>query len=147
MEEVEEVFGGTQERKDILVGWLNFRAALRATGIPLERGFMWLDGSFCEELDGREPRDLDLVAFLPLPTDEQVAEMGEAQRVLGWEQLMSFFDQEQRDKDNEESVWRRYRCDAYNVLLDLDPELLLQEVLYWYGLFSHRRDTMEWKGM
>ena len=43
-------------------GWLDHRAALRATGIM--GGLQWLDGSFLED---KEPSDLDLVIFVTPP--------------------------------------------------------------------------------
>ena len=40
-----------------------------------------------------------------------------------------------------------YRCDAYFVELGLQPEVLVNRTKYWFGLFSHQRDTFLWKGM
>lgn len=60
--EVVTTLGFTDEHRAILLGWLRHRAALRAIGF--DRGFQWLDGSFVEQ---KEPRDLDVVAFLYRP--------------------------------------------------------------------------------
>ena len=60
--EVVTTLGSTDERRAILTGWLNHRAALRAIGF--DRGFQWLDGSFVEQKD---PQDLDVVTFLYRP--------------------------------------------------------------------------------
>src|SRR5262249_45121429 len=61
--EVVTTLGWCEQRRAILQGWLNHRAALR--GIGFNRGFQWLDGSFVESKD---PQDLDLVTFLYRPT-------------------------------------------------------------------------------
>ncbi len=61
-------FATSTERMAILDGLLRFRAALHAAGIT--SGFQWLDGSFLEQveaLEGRAPRDIDVVTFLALP--------------------------------------------------------------------------------
>src|SRR5438046_1296146 len=55
-------FATTPDRRAILVGWLEYRAVLRAKG--LRRGFQWLDGSFLEDKD---PQDLDLMLFVQRP--------------------------------------------------------------------------------
>lgn len=61
-------FGTTPERCSILDGYLRHRAALHANGY--EVGFQWLDGSFMEDvetLEGRPPRDMDVVSFVHPP--------------------------------------------------------------------------------
>ena len=60
--EVVTTLGGTEQRKSVLRGWLQHRAALRGAGYG--RGFQWLDGSFVE---AKEPKDIDVVAFLYRP--------------------------------------------------------------------------------
>ncbi len=55
-------FGISNERRRLLVGFLDFRAELRRHG--LVNGFQWLDGSFLEDierLDNRPPKDIDVV--------------------------------------------------------------------------------------
>ncbi|NMG16636.1 DUF6932 family protein [Aromatoleum bremense] len=42
---------------------------------------------------------------------------------------------------------RRYLCDAYLVDLDRRSEMLVEDTKYWFGLFSHQRETSLWKGM
>jgi hypothetical protein len=44
-------------------------------------------------------------------------------------------------------VKKTYLCDAFFVDLDAAPEELVNETRYWFGLFSHRRVTMQWKGV
>jgi hypothetical protein len=48
----------------ILDGLIRYRAELRALGFV--GGFQWLDGSFVEDIEGREarpPHDIDVVTF------------------------------------------------------------------------------------
>lgn len=45
--EISTTLGLTDDRKAIIRGWLEHRAALRAIGFV--RGFQWLDGSFVEQ--------------------------------------------------------------------------------------------------
>ena len=40
-----------------------------------------------------------------------------------------------------------FMCDAYFVDLLKPPELLVDDTRYWFGLFSHQRETALWKGM
>ena len=54
----------TQTRRQILGGFLNFRAALHQAG--LVKGFQWVNGSFVEDVmqrRNREPDDIDVVTF------------------------------------------------------------------------------------
>lgn len=44
------------------------------------------------------------------------------------------------------SAWQS--CGAcYPIDLDKPPELLVDDSRYWFGLFSHQRETSLWKGM
>jgi hypothetical protein len=122
-----------EERKTILKGLLRYRAALRAVGITA--GFQLLDGSFtedCENTRGRPPADLDLVTFAYLPVvPNEVLEFVAAH--------VELFDQA--------AVKAEYKCDAYFVDLAKDSRLVVEDTCYWYGLFSHQRETYLWKGM
>ena len=63
-------FATSPERRQILRGWLGYRAALH--GMGLTDGFQWLDGSFLEQvemLERRPPQDMDVVTFLNPPVD------------------------------------------------------------------------------
>ncbi|WP_442891816.1 DUF6932 family protein [Dissulfurispira sp.] len=40
-----------------------------------------------------------------------------------------------------------YLCDAYFVDMTSHPGFLINQTAYWFGLFSHQRDTFLWKGM
>jgi hypothetical protein len=121
-------FATSAERRAILQGLLNFRAALHRMG--LVGGFQWLDGSFMEHvelLEKRAPRDIDVVTFLdtpavfaPTPPDDAALRHTTAKA--------------------------RFKVDSYLVELDATPprDLTLLSA-YWYSVWSHRR-TAEWKG-
>lgn len=40
-----------------------------------------------------------------------------------------------------------FSCDAYFLDLDVGPGLVSEQSAYWFGLFSHQRDTFRWKGL
>lgn len=127
--------GGTPERRAILAGLFDYRAALRALGF--EQGFQWLDGSFVENIEAhqaRAPNDIDLVSFVHAPSSLSAAQT---------QVLMDAHP----DVFNKEQCKVRYRCDAMIVNLSKKPEKLVNDVRYWYGLFAYRRGDHVWKGM
>lgn len=121
------------ERVDILLGFLDYRSELRKVGISV--GFQLLDGSFtenCEVSRGRPPKDLDLVTFAYLPVSPL--------------EIQKFLD-DHRHLFDHDLVKSKYKCDAFFVDLSKDSRLIVDETIYWSGLFSHQRDTFLWKGM
>lgn len=128
-------FALTSERIEILEGFLEFRRRIHALGIT--RGIQWIDGSFVEMNDAvRAPRDVDVVTFLLRPPEivERTA----------WEAAIDthpeLFDHAR--------VKRELKCDAYWVDLSVAAPLYhVDQTRYWFGLFSHRRATQQWKGM
>jgi hypothetical protein len=130
----------TPARIEILDGLLRYRAALHQVG--LVDGFQWIDGSFSESiefLESRPPRDVDIVTFFRRPaiamTDTdwvtfQTTNRAALDRLFRPQQSKALFS-----------------CDAYPVELDMDPTGLVSFTHYWFGLFSHRRQTFEWKGL
>jgi len=130
--EVVRRFATSARRCDILRGWLQHRADLHALGFV--DGFQWVDGSFCERLDTREPNDVDLVTFFVKPMHADLKALLANHRYLFDPTLTK----------------SRYLCDVYfQELQELhgrrfaDP----RRVSYWYSLFSHRRDDFAWKGI
>lgn len=121
-------FSTSQERRNVLTGFLNYRATLHELGICA--GFQWLDGSFLEDvetLERRPPRDIDVVTFFYTPANPSLLEAD----------LMAI------DHDNAKA---RFRVDAYFVELDeLAPEMVVAQSAYWYSMWSHRRNQA-WKG-
>ena len=128
--EVVSTLASTNERRDILRGWLKYRADLRAIGF--ERGFQWLDGSFVED---KQPRDLDVVSFLYRPpgihNPQQLLMVMRANGNLFVRNLVKV----------------GYSLDAFPVDLDGSPEALVSSARYFLSLFSHRRVDDVWKGM
>lgn len=124
-------FATSPERKTILDGLLRFRADLHAAGIT--SGFQWLDGSFLEQveiLEGRPPKDMDVVSFFELP-------QGQDQRSLLKLQGPLF---------NQKQVKERYAMDAYFIVLGQPTDSWqVRNIAYWYSMWSHRRDGL-WKG-
>ena len=128
--EVVSTLASTKERRDILRGWLRYRADLRTIGF--ERGFQWLDGSFVEE---KEPRDLDVVSFLYRPRGIN----DPTQLLMVMRTNAKLFVRN--------LVKAEYKVDAFPIDLDGSPEALVSSARYFLGLFSHRRGDDVWKGM
>ncbi|MBF0136002.1 MAG: hypothetical protein HQL65_07160 [Magnetococcales bacterium] len=126
-----ERFSTSPERMKILDGLLRCRAALH--GLGLTQGFQWLNGSFLEhveKLEKRSPRDIDVVTFYHLPP-------GETQRSL-IEKNATLFDLQQSKNI--------YFVDHYLQQMRSDQlERLVTKSVYWYSMWSHRRDK-SWKG-
>ena len=136
VEVVAQHMGGTPVRSQILQGFLAFRQALNQAGIC--DGFQWLDGSFAELIELRErraPRDIDVVTFFRRPPHVR----SDADWLAFFNSNTALFDPVANKQ--------QFLCDTYFVDLDLDPMSIVAQTRYWYGLFSHRRVTGEWKGM
>jgi len=119
-------FSSSPERRSVLLGLLDYRAALHQIGIT--EGFQWLDGSFLEDvetLERRAPRDMDVVTFMRTPANFATADLAPL------------------DCDSAKAL---FQVDAYIVELD---EIALGELVfysaYWYSMWSHRRNQA-WKG-
>ncbi|RSE88615.1 DUF6932 family protein [Achromobacter denitrificans] len=122
--------GTSLQRVELLIGLLMYRTALKASGVSL--GFQWIDGSFVEDVEvtrGRPPADIDVVTFGRLPGTPQ-------EFLAAHEHLLDA----RRTK-------QMYKCDAYFVDLGKDSTKLVDDTRYWFGLFSHQRETSLWKGM
>lgn len=134
MTEVVQQFCTSPDRKAILEGLLQYRADLMSAGIT--SGFQWLDGSFMENIEvseSRPPNDVDVVTFYFPP----VPSFAQWQAWFGTHGYL--FDPDQTKI--------RYKCDAYAVDFRLGPEYVVERTRYWFGLFSHRRNSGLWKGM
>lgn len=128
-------FSTSPERRNVLQGFLRYRAGLHGAG--LTQGFQWLNGSFLEDVEtlgGRAPRDLDVVTFYRLPA-------GQSQQDV---QLLAphLFP---INRTAQEQLKANFHVDAYLVHLGMIPERLVERSAYWYSLWSHRRNQL-WKG-
>ena len=127
--------GMTAERKRLLHGFFALRECLDALGFS--DGFFWLDGSFVElveESRGTAPADIDVVCFVHAPIG------------IAPPQVQALMDQHP-ELFHRETCKIRFGCDFFIVNLDKPAKKLVQEVRYWYGLFSHRQSDQLWKGM
>lgn len=133
--ELVQRFATSPERSVILRGLLDYRAALRRLGFV--QGFQWLDGSFVENIEAhqnRAPNDVDVVTFAYAPNGHSSTDV---------QTLMNA----NKDLFVKEYCQEKFRCDPMMINLGKRPEKLIQDVRYWYGLFSHRRGDQVWKGM
>lgn len=124
-------FATSPERKAILDGLLRFREKLHELG--LVSGFQWLDGSFLEQievLESRSPRDMDVVTFFDMPAGEnQLTLVQKAAQLFDLKHLKA-----------------TYTVDGYFSELGHPLDALqVQNISYWYSMWSHRRDGL-WKG-
>lgn len=128
---VVERFAKSQERIQIIEGFLNYRRALYDVGI--DSGFQWLDGSFMEQieqLESRPPNDVDVVTFFHLPP-------GLDQQQLAQKHGNLFLTKETKS---------RFHVDGYPFILG-GPTAShnIKLISYWYSMWSHRRSGL-WKG-
>jgi hypothetical protein len=122
--ELIERYATSAPRIRILEGLFAYRAELRRAG--LSSGFQWIDGSFVEALS-REPNDVDVITFAPEPGS---LSLGDA------------------DLFDAEKAKARFLCDAWFVdLSSAASASLISDVTYWFGLFSHQKLSLRWKGM
>jgi len=136
MSEFAAQFATSDARVDLLQGLLEYRVRLRNEGIT--EGFQWIDGSFVENVEetrDRPPSDIDLVTFAYRPND--LAEQPT------WE---GFVDAHPELFDQDESK-EQFDCHAFFVDLSLSAEYAVDVGTYWFGLFSHQRETFLWKGL
>ena len=130
--DVMERFGGSTARRGLLSGLLDFRAALHGAG--LVRGFQWIDGSFVEDVEssrGRAPGDIDVVTFFYIPE-------GHTRESLVRD-FPGAFDKISARLD--------FNVDSYFVGLNqTDAETVVSLSAYWYGLWSHTKERLRWKG-
>ncbi len=128
-------FGTSADRCRILTGFLEYRRRLQVAG--LVNGFQWLDGSFLEHIElieGRSPNDIDVVTFFVLPAGLSQIELQTRNPDL--------FPRTPNERD---AFKRSFFVDPYLVNLASPSERLIRSSIYWYSVWSHRRD-LSWKG-
>lgn len=128
-------FGTTAPRRKILNGFLEYREELHKIG--LGEGFQWIDGSFVEDIEAleqRPPSDIDVVTFYKIPAGESQSTLYEKKPVL--------FPTDEAGKDLLKEL---FPVDGSMTSLDAKPRLLVKQTIFWYSLWSHRRDQT-WKG-
>ena len=127
-------YAHSSERRAILRGLLEYRKRLKEIGVF--SGFQWIDGSFVENVEqncDRPPADVDIVTFALRPSND----------LEDWKKIVS----ENTDLFLPEEAKLQYSCDAYFVDLNTHPIHVVSNTRYWFGLFSHQRESCLWKGM
>jgi len=128
-------FSQSVERRNVLEGFLRYRAALHSVG--LVQGFQWLDGSFLEHveiIENRTPNDIDVVTFFELPAGKTQLDLHQ--------QSPDLFPM---TRAAQLTLKNTYLVDAYLEHLRKEPARLVRQSSYWYSMWSHRRNKV-WKG-
>ena len=124
------------KRRDLLIGLLNYRTALRTLGFS---GFQCLSGSFVEQVEsirGCVHNDIDAVSYLHPPFNDGVDSLTQ---LLNW-----LIDRKLLGK----KARAEYGVDGYVVILNkFGLEFVVEETHYWYGLFTHQKLSLKWKGI
>jgi hypothetical protein len=139
MSELLASLGTTPVRENLLFGLLKYRELLKSTGYV--QGIQFIDGSFVENIERREsrdPGDIDVFSFLVRPASFQRDPATWA--AVGFPVWATYLMDRDRNKE-------RFGLDTYGIAVDQHgPLRLINETIYWYSLFSHKRVTHEWKG-
>lgn len=136
LEDIVLKYATSPERITILNGFIQYRIYLKSIGF--KSGFQWIDGSFSENIEktqNRPPNDIDVVTFAPRPVNYKEDKK--------WKDFISM----NQDFIMSQTMKSKFHCDAYHVDLDVSQEFIVRITAYWFGLFSHKRDTLLWKGM
>ncbi|HHT0126490.1 TPA: DUF6932 family protein [Raoultella planticola] len=128
-----ERYATSLQRIEILLGFIKFRKEINKTG--LTDGFQWIDGSFIEDvelIEKRPPNDIDVVTFFNLAFNETQQDVVMRNPNLFVPHM---------------GKWRKqeFRVDSYFQSLGVSKEQLVERTVYWYSMWSHRRD-LTWKG-
>jgi hypothetical protein len=136
MGQIVQRFGTSHPRKEILIGLLRYRQDLAK--ISIVDGFQWIDGSFCEDVEinrARPPGDVDVVTVARRPNA--------AKSMPDWLALING----NLEIFHPAKAKLIYKVEGFVIDLDKDPDLIVEDTAYWYGLFSHQREMALWKGM
>ncbi|MEG6029045.1 hypothetical protein UXO45_09590 [Enterobacter hormaechei] len=128
-----ERYSFSPQRIEILRGFLRFRNELYKTG--LTDGFQWIDGSFIEDIElteKRPPNDIDVVTFFNVAANDTQTEIVARNPNLFLPQMAKWRKQE-------------FKVDSYLQSLQVPNAQLVERTVYWYSMWSHRRD-LTWKG-
>ena len=139
MSEFAATFGTSPHRRVLIRNLIAYRSLLATDGY--ESGIQFVDGSFVENVEviqGRDPEDIDVFSLLSVP-QKYLSDLA------AWhENGFPFWQNEIVDQAKNKD---RFSLDTYAMLYEeMQPISLIKNVIYWYGLFSHQRDTYAWKG-
>ena len=134
-----KVLGTTPQRRVLLRNLITYRGLLASDGYI--NGFQFIDGSFVENVEiigPREPSDIDVFSLLHAPQKYH------ADAALWASVGLQFWVGEIIDMPKNKA---RFKLDTYALLFEeMTPSSLIRNIIYWYSLFSHQRDTFLWKG-
>jgi hypothetical protein len=139
MTELCSAMGTSDHRKALLRNLIEYRALIASDDFV--EGIQFINGSFVENIEvneGRHPKDIDVFSIL-MPPAKYVSTPSL------WQTTGSVFWQTEI-ADNPKNK-ARFSLDVYGLMVNvrnLGP--FLQQSLYWYSLFSHKRSNHEWKG-
>ena len=131
MLEICREFGGTPERRRVLAGLLELRAALRV--INPGSGFQWVAGEFFvpDSASRPHPACVSVVTFCQPGAGRGGPEVAALARVL---------------RCRRETL-RRWLVDHVPVLLSYQPHLLVRQAHGCAGMLGHQRGTGAWQGV
>jgi hypothetical protein len=137
MSELVGALATSSERENLIFGLIEYRALLNGCGYV--DGLQFVDGSFVENIElreGRQPGDIDVFTFA-MPAAQYVG------NAALW--ASTGFPQWQGQIVNQALNKQRYQLDTYGMIVD-HPLRVMNETIYWYSLFSHKKVTHDWKG-
>ncbi len=141
MPELVAAMGTSQHRRGLIRKLIAYRTLLLGDGYI--KGVQFIDGSFVENIElirNRPPQDIDVFSILHIPPKY-------LNNIHDWITIgLQFWADEvvHRDKNKD-----RFSLDTYGIVFEEcigDPMRLINNTNYWYGLFSHQRETFAWKG-
>ncbi|MBK0062180.1 MULTISPECIES: DUF6932 family protein [unclassified Acinetobacter] len=128
-------FATSNKRISILKGFLEYRYEIYQQHVT--RGFQWIDGSFCqnvEMIENRDPNDMDVVTFFYLPEFPN-------------NEITSEFIQEFSKLIDTKYTKPLFQVDAYGMQLGSEfVDYTAKMLSYWYSMWSHRKSDNMWKG-
>lgn len=142
LSEVVARLGTTDHRTNLISGLLDYREQIRTLGFST--GFQWVDGSFVEARpDNHPPRDIDLLT-VPSTLPASVQALGSPADQRAELNNLAVAHPELFEPGQSKA---QFKVDAYWIVPDvIGRDGYTRQLLYWFSLFSHRRQTREWKG-
>lgn len=132
-------FATNEHRRVLVRNLLSYRELIAQDGYV--SGLQFLDGSFVENVEitrGRPPQDIDVFTMLNAP-QKYLSDFSlwEARGSHFWASAVA----------NNILNKQRFSLDTYALLIE-EQEFgdNIKNVMYWYSLFSHQRETFAWKG-
>lgn len=140
MIELVQRFGYTLRRRQLLRNLIAYRALFASDNYV--QGVQFIDGSFVEDVEtvqNRDPNDIDVFTLVYPPEKYQLDfDLWLSQGQPLWEQQLT----------NRPQNKRLFSLDTYGIIVDDQVPIFrtMHDIMYWYGLFSHQRNTFQWKG-